>query len=761
MTSTTLFNKNFMPIFRHEMKKMIISLITFPVLSIVYTLAVGYSVAQSSYYSTDTLQPEVNTIRDITASVANAQLMGIVSLLAIASAFFAVLLYRSLYSRRQTDFFGALPVTRQTEYLAKTLSVALVILSTYVTAGIGLLLLKVVIPAKFHVSVEVGYCLRAMVVSLAASFAFYCIAQLCAVTAGKLWQYWTLLIGIGICFPSGIMVYLSAIPTFLPGTPKSAVNFGALCTPLFMVPLSTEHTFRFRVLILCGIFIAAAAYLLGAYLFSKRSNECAEHTVSSQVVSTLAVCGAALCVVDIPGILPLKRNMYLLYAAIAVLAMAAVSVICTLIYHRKVLTKATGIQLCVLSVVVFGTIALLGSDAFGYRDAVPDLQEVESVSVTPDYYDHAAVDLDYFDYSISYYNEMDTIDPYLFTDTESVSDMLALQKKCIQEELSSYTNTSGTSVKFSFKLKDGSVITRVYTMPDNNYMSSVYATKGYKMQQPFIDGVTQQDVLYIYFNQAADEDANYVEDEDVRLCLLDPKTYYPAIVSDFMALNETEMAIINDYDSGNNSISFDLLIIKPGTDAATRAKLEKMSCTELNTLYSKYEGKNDEKSPIIRESVMLPVKTVNSHQTMDLLSKDGLVADALQQAPAFKDVQLMMIAPIQYVEYWNEIQLGEMESNYISDSHADNLLGVPIVLKGYEDFYTDIFQIVRPADAQTQSDIEKTLAQVQDDADQAQLFEKNGKSGYVVIFKTKKGAYSKTYFVKEAYGYQAVSIEEE
>lgn len=771
MTLTTLFNKNFMPILRWEIKRLLVWMILFPFLAFVFTLGVGYSIATVNYTGNVRIEDRVTTtavVSDITAQVSYMQLVVIMLVLLVVSAFFAVYQYGSLYSKRKTDFFQALPVTRQTTYLTRTLAAALVIVLTYVAAGIGVLLLNTIIPARYYAYVNTGYCLRAIAVGLVASLAFYCIAQLCAVTSGKVWQYWTLLLGIGFYIPFGILAFLSLIPAFLPGMPQSAVNAGALCSPVFAVFLAASHLFRFRVLLCCSLLIGLAAYMAGAYLYARRSNECAEQTVSTGVVSTLATFGAALCTVTLPGLLLLKENMYLLYALLAVLAMVGVSVICTLIYHHKAFTKATGIQLCVLSVAVFGLIALLGTDAFGYREAVPDTQEVESVSVTLDYEDKAAVSSSFWLDPTDFETDGREAESYVFTDAESIQDMLNLQKRCIQKEKSDPIQSGSFSFRLDYKLKDGASLERVYHLnADTDYMYAVYAAKGCKLLQPFIKDVALKDVRFISFNQSAEEDNTYISKAEAGVCLVDPKTYYPAIVSDYMSLNETEMASAGDYNygTGRNTVTFDMLIIKPDVDASTRAKLEKMLYTDMIALYYKYDpySTSDTKAdecPVLLETVSLPVQMEDGGKTVALLRKDKLLAHTLETAPAAADVQMMLVAPIYYDAVWNEIHFGEGDEDYLPLARAGDFLGMPVVLKDYEKTYAELFRVLQTDTEQGRSSVETVLSQVQDDADQVQLFEQNDKAGFAVFFKTKSGAYSKMYYVKTVAGYEGMPLAE-
>lgn len=89
----------------------------------------------------------------------------------------------------------------------------------------------------------------------------YCICLLCAVTAGKVWQYWTLLIGIGGCLPLGLISYAELFPAFLSGLNQQPVRIVALVSPIAYVPFGVQGVFDFRYLLLAALLVGASASL--------------------------------------------------------------------------------------------------------------------------------------------------------------------------------------------------------------------------------------------------------------------------------------------------------------------------------------------------------------------------------------------------------------------------------------------------------------------------------------------------------------------
>ena len=202
MTSTRSSKWVLFSALQREGRRMSVWLALFPFLGFLYALCHGLLQALMNQ-DTDTVAAQDQTVR-IFGSIA----LFLSAATIMAGAFFAISAFRFLYSRRQSDFYLSLPVTRRTFYFVKWVIGELVLLLAFCGAGIGCWLVPQLIPRKWHVQLDAGYGLRLLAVAFAAAAAFYCICLLCAVTAGKVWQYWTLLIGIGGCLPLGLISYV-------------------------------------------------------------------------------------------------------------------------------------------------------------------------------------------------------------------------------------------------------------------------------------------------------------------------------------------------------------------------------------------------------------------------------------------------------------------------------------------------------------------------------------------------------------------------
>lgn len=255
MTSTRSSKWVLFSALQREGRRMSVWLALFPFLGFLYALCHGLLQALMNQ-DTDTVAAQDQTVR-IFGSIA----LFLSAATIMAGAFFAISAFRFLYSRRQSDFYLSLPVTRRTFYFVKWVIGELVLLLAFCGAGIGCWLLPQLIPRKWHVQLDAGYGLRLLAVAFAAAAAFYCICLLCAVTAGKVWQYWTLLIGIGGCLPLGLISYAELFPAFLSGLNQQPVRIVALVSPIAYVPFGVQGVFDFRYLLLAALLVGAVSLI--------------------------------------------------------------------------------------------------------------------------------------------------------------------------------------------------------------------------------------------------------------------------------------------------------------------------------------------------------------------------------------------------------------------------------------------------------------------------------------------------------------------
>lgn len=750
MTSTKSSNWVFFSALRRELRRMSVWLVLFPCLGFVYALCHGF------------LQGAMCRDAGTAAQNQTVHMFGSMALLlsiavALAGAFFAVSAFRFLYSRRQNDFYLSLPVTRRTSYFVKWAVGELVLLLAFCGAGIGIGLLPRLIPRKWHIRLDAGYGLRLLAVAFGAAAAFYCICLVCAVTAGKVWQYWTLLIGIGGCLPFGLVSYAELFPTFLSGLSQQPVRIVALVSPFMYVPFGLQGTFRFRYLLLAALAVAAVSFLSGLHFYRRRSGECAEQVLSTPTVYVLTTAGAALSLVCLPLLLSLQANQYGVYALLCGVGVGVMVLICTLVYARRVLHPIAAVLCSTLIVVVVGTVCLLGVQGNDYRNKVPAAQDVVQVTVQPSVKDDL---LDLPNYmlepgvhivSTDTEDIQDLADSYTFTDPASVAAMVQLHRECITNAETEALGTSGYRSCFQYKLKNGKILTRMYTTYGDNGTNAIRATKEYKQQQFFVQNNKAENLLVVSYNNT-DRDSVYgiqtMADNQVEQSV-DKAAYYAAICADFMDLTQADWSYMNLQDPAWSTVSFTIYQVRPGTDSKTRSQLERMDAKALRAYYNRYyKTHTDEQAPcpVVRSVVYLPNMSVGANRTLKLLRQDGLIYGVQATLPAERQVEFMLVSPI-----YNDGEACVLGDPAEDDGYyllgADSLLGGQVVRKDFAALYTGSFHKVTDQKA-----IAKTLAAVQPTADQAKLLQK-AKSGYAVSFITVDGKATKMYFVSTAYGY--------
>lgn len=151
MTSTRSSKWVLFSALQREGRRMSVWLALFPFLGFLYALCHGLLQALMNQ-DTDTVAAQDQTVR-IFGSIA----LFLSAATIMAGAFFAISAFRFLYSRRQSDFYLSLPVTRRTFYFVKWVIGELVLLLAFCGAGIGCWLVPQLIPRKWHVQLDAGY----------------------------------------------------------------------------------------------------------------------------------------------------------------------------------------------------------------------------------------------------------------------------------------------------------------------------------------------------------------------------------------------------------------------------------------------------------------------------------------------------------------------------------------------------------------------------------------------------------------------------
>lgn len=86
---------------------------------------------------------------------------------------------------------------------------------------------------------------------------------------------------------------------------------------------------------------------------------------------------------------------------------------------------------------------------------------------------------------------------YTFTDPASVAAIVQLHRDCITAAETEALGGSGFKSSFRYKLKNGKVLTRIYTAYGDNGANVIRSTKEYKQQQPFVKNSAKENLLLV------------------------------------------------------------------------------------------------------------------------------------------------------------------------------------------------------------------------------------------------------------------------
>lgn len=749
MTSTTLLNKNFWSVLKYQLKNAKVLLIIIPIITLL-CCSFGNFVTQLSYYDSEDYyeysyedvssgieKAQKAVITDVSDEYISSVTVTVGMMLVVVAVAMALSFYKTLYSKRKMDFFGALPITRQTEYLCKTITAFSVFLEAYLMMIASAVVFNLTAPQRNSIKamLDVPYCIRAFTVVIICAMALYCIVQVCAVVAGKTWQYLLLTIGMLSYVPNIIAVPFMLPSQLLAGAAHSSSDIPSLLSPITSFSLLLMGAYRYRYIILAMVIVGIIAFVFGAWLYAGRKSECAEQSVSSDLVISLVILGVQVTVFSMAAISGMTPSKYMLIAAIGCVLAIIATLICSLIYKKRAFTKAIAIQLGVVIVVMGGYIVLLGSGAFGYSQSFPVASEVKALTIVEKNNNTASTLTGTFLNSINDYSYLENDQYYDFTQEESIAQMIEMQKKYDADFADQPMDERYTIIEFRYELKNGKTCTRSYYVGETDYSSMLMATPEYKESEPFIKGVTVDDVLYIDMMNY-----DYDEYEESSNHVLKPERYYDAIVQDYMEMTADDFEVVNQsYYVNSSCFQLGIYVVKENATEKQKAALKALSYEKLNGYYSECGYEEEPKLPFEYAYVNL---TANCKRTIALLEKDGLIPkECTFSEIKAENVESMQASPFMYrdangkwpyVGYYDSIEkpsyIFEQRVLYYSSYSADDKF----------------------SSTDTKS-IKEVIASVDPNADQAGLLEKN-KKGFAVWFNMKNGTVSRVYYVESIGG---------
>lgn len=398
--------------------------------------------------------------------------------------FLSIKMFREIYSRRASDFFYAMPVTRL-EYFSGNVIYGLVNIASVAVSVIIATLVFAKTPVLFdtaHNFVELKPFFNVIISFIVCIVYEFSGFMLSAVLCGKIWQVMAMsVISLSSCsvLISGITAYMNSIYGFYSDTTRSQHGLGGIVT-LFNGGNEAESW------ISAVLYIAAAVivFIFGYLVFKNRKAEAAEQSLSGRIMPYIIL--FVVCAGTYISFSTFDERLHfeILIGIAAVIITAAV--FCA-VFYKKVFTKGAAVAAAAVCIVM--SAFLLGVDKLpektGYIDYVPEAEEVQSVKyeISGDNYQYAGNGVtDFIDslfYSENYYED-DNI--WNISSEEGKERITALHKKAVSEEvIKKYNNyynygdeefgenqyeyiDAWYSFKLTYTLKSGKTVIRCYAV---------------------------------------------------------------------------------------------------------------------------------------------------------------------------------------------------------------------------------------------------------------------------------------------------------
>ncbi len=395
--------------------------------------------------------------------------------------FLSIKMFKEIYSRRASDFFYSMPVTRKEYYTANVFYGLINVVSLSAVVIIAALIFAKT-PIFFdieHNTVEFGIFFNVIISCILGLVFEFSVFMLAAVLCGKIWQVVAVSVLISSscsALVSGISVYLNSIYGFYAENSQGDVGFNTL-----LILLNGGNAVSDTAVMICYFIATAVIFAVGYLVFKNRKAEIAEQSLSGRIMPYLIL--SLICAGIYVSFSTVGDKLYLeiIYGIIACLVTA---VIFCAVFYKKALTKSAAISAAAVCVIMSAFVICADTlpEKIGYVDYVPEAGEVQSVAyeVSGDNYqyaeDRSTTVIDSLFYSDDFYSEEDTM--WNIESKEGIENVITLHKKAVSDEvISKYNNYFTTenpfdenyidmwySFKLTYTLNNGKTVTRSYAV---------------------------------------------------------------------------------------------------------------------------------------------------------------------------------------------------------------------------------------------------------------------------------------------------------
>ena len=410
-----------------------------------------------------------------------ANVIGVIYLL-----FLSLKMFREIYSRRASDFFYSMPVTRKEYYTGNVFFGIINILFMFISiTAVSLIFGK--LPIAFDVEhniIEIKLFLQYMAIAFSGLFLTVAVFMVSAVLCGRRWQAIAASVLSSVSLSAvmmGVGMQMNSIYGYNVQNNGSAVD-------TFLAVLNKGEGVSLAVIVIFKFAAAAVLLAVGYLVFKNRKAEVAEQSLSGKIVPALL-----LFVIDVGVFMTAFSAFYkpiYFKIIIGVVCCVIVTVIFCAVFNKKAFTKNTDIACvaaCVVSIAFAVGVETLPK-AVGYIDYIPSAEEIQSVEFTENADNYAYVNSSsyttFFDYLFEggiNYDEYEE-DAFKIETQEGIDCVLRLHQKAIDDEIikkyeayndpdeNTYIEDTWVSYKLTYHLKNGKDVTRYYSVSCKDMM---------------------------------------------------------------------------------------------------------------------------------------------------------------------------------------------------------------------------------------------------------------------------------------------------
>lgn len=595
-------------------------------------------------------------VSDITAEFSVSVSMAVNVVGVIHMLFLSLKMFREIYSRRASDFFYSMPVTRKEYYTGNVLFGLINILFLFISV-IAVALIFGKLPVVFDVEhniLEIKLFMQYMAIAFSDLLLIFAVFIVSAVLSGKRWQ--AIAASVLSCISlSAVMMGVGMQMNTVYG--YNVVNNGS-AVDTFLAVFNKGEGVSLYVIVIFKLVSAAALLAVGYLVFKNRKAEVAEQSFSGKIVPALL-----LFVIDVGVFMTALSAFYKpLYfkIIIGVVCCVIVTVIFCAVFNKKAFTKSTNIACvaaCVVSIAFAVGVETLPK-AVGYIDYMPSAEEIQSVEFTENYDDYAYVDssayftyLDYlFEGGMDYVYEPDSIK---IESQEGIDCVLKLHKKALDEEVikkyeayndpdeSVYIDDSWFSYKLTYHLKNGKNVTRYYSVCCKDMLEE-YADlirTDDVIDQSFPFNLNKDSILFARVEEPYEDTEVYDEpyeyyDDDFSVSYSADSYFTLDNYDEFLALLKQDMQARSDMDALLQTTSYIYLMydksleneqyiyiyyLDEDTPAELAEKIRNMTPSQAEA----YMYNSNEDLHLMSESVIL--SKINDKNTMKYLTDRGII----------------------------------------------------------------------------------------------------------------------------------------